>query len=45
LSGQQRVTCGSSSCRESRLKRLNPAAHKKREQRKVERRREKRRAA
>jgi hypothetical protein len=43
LEGRQRVTCGSSRCREARLKRMNPEAHAKREARKLERRRQARR--
>jgi hypothetical protein len=45
LEGRQRVACGSSSCREVRLKRTNPEAHAKREAGKVERRRQARRRA
>jgi hypothetical protein len=45
LEGRLRVCCGSSSCREARLKRTNPEAHAKREARKVERRRQARRRA
>jgi hypothetical protein len=43
LEGRQRVTCGSQSCREARLKRTNPEVHAKREAGKVERRRQARR--
>ena len=45
LEGMQRVTCGSRRCREARFKRTNPESHAKREAAKVERRRERRRAA
>jgi hypothetical protein len=45
LEGGQRVTCGSSSCRERRFRRLHPEAYAAREARKVERRRETRRLA
>jgi hypothetical protein len=45
LEGRQRVVCGSSRCREARLKRTNPEGHAKREARKVERRRQARRRA
>jgi len=45
LAGRQRVTCGSSRCREARFKRLHPEAYAAREARKVERRRETRRLA
>lgn len=44
LEGQQRVTCGKSSCREARFRRLHPEAYAARERRKVERRRERRSA-
>jgi hypothetical protein len=45
LEGGQRVTCGSTRCREARFKRLHPEAYAKREARKVERRRQARRRA
>jgi hypothetical protein len=45
LEGKQRVTCGSSRCREQRFRRLHPEAYAAREARKVERRRDKRREA
>jgi hypothetical protein len=44
LVGQQRNTCGKSSCRDRRFKRTNPEGYERREAAKVERRREKRRA-
>ena len=43
LEGQQRVTCGSSGCRDARFRRLHPKAYAAREAAKVERRRERRR--
>lgn len=43
LTGQQRVNCGKSGCREARWKRTNPEAYAAREAKKVERRRERRR--
>jgi hypothetical protein len=43
LEGRQRVSCGSSRCREARFRRLHPEAYATRETRKVERRRERRR--
>jgi hypothetical protein len=45
LEGRQRVTCGTSFCREARFKRLHPESYAAREARKVERRRERRREA
>ena len=45
LTGRQRVICGTARCRERRFKRLQPEAYAERERQKVERRREKRRAA
>ena len=45
LEGRQRVTCGTSRCRDARFKRLRPEAYAERERAKVERRREKRREA
>jgi hypothetical protein len=45
LTGRQRVTCGKASCRDRRFRRLHPEAYAERERLKVERRREKRRAA
>jgi hypothetical protein len=45
LVGQQRVTCGSSKCRDARFRRLHPEAYAERERRKVERRRLRRREA
>ncbi len=45
LEGRQRLMCGSSRCRDARLKRVNPEAYARREAAKVERRREARRAA
>lgn len=43
LEGRQRVTCGSSKCREDRFRRLHPESYAEREAAKVERRRERRR--
>jgi hypothetical protein len=43
LERRQRVTCGSSKCREARFRRLQPESYAKREVRKIERRRERRR--
>jgi hypothetical protein len=45
LEGQQRLTCGSSRCRDARFKRLHPDSYAAREAAKVVRRREKGRAA
>jgi hypothetical protein len=45
LEGRQRVTCGSSKCREARFRQLNPESFAAREARKVERRRERRHLA
>jgi hypothetical protein len=45
LERRQRVTCGSSRCREARFRRLHPEAYARREAAKVERRREKRAAS
>lgn len=45
LEGRQRVTCGSSSCREARFRRLHPESYARREAAKVKRRRERRREA
>ena len=45
LTGQQRVTCGSSACKDKRFKKLRPESYAAREREKVERRREKRRAS
>lgn len=45
LSGRQRVICGKASCRDRRFRRLHPEAYAERERQKVERRRERRRAA
>ncbi len=45
LVGKQRLTCGSSACRDARFKRLHPEAYAAREAAKVERRREARRRA
>jgi hypothetical protein len=45
LEGQQRITCGSARCRDARFKRLQPESYAAREAAKVERRRERRRAA
>jgi hypothetical protein len=45
LEGRQRVICGTASCRDRRFRRLNPEAYAERERQKVERRRERRRAA
>jgi hypothetical protein len=45
LVGGQRVTCGSSRCREARFKRLHPESYAERERAKVSRRRERRRTA
>jgi hypothetical protein len=42
---QQRVICGKASCRDRRFKRLHPEAYAERERQKVERRRERRKAA
>ena len=44
LTGQQRVTCGSSACKDKRFRRLQPESYAAREAAKVERRRERRRA-
>lgn len=44
LVGRQRVVC-SERCREARFKRLHPESYARREAAKVERRRERRRAA
>ena len=43
LEGRQRVTCGTSKCREARFKRLHPESYARREAAKVERRRKRRR--
>ena len=43
LEGRQRVTCGSSRCRDRRFARLRPESYAARERAKVERRRERRR--
>ena len=43
LEGQQRVTCGTSNCRDARFRRLHPEAYAAREAAKVERRRARRR--
>jgi hypothetical protein len=45
LEGRHRVTCGKSSCREARFRRLHPEAYAAKEARKVERRRQARRRA
>lgn len=45
LEGRRRIICGKASCRDRRFKRTNPEAYAAREAAKVERRREKRRAA
>jgi hypothetical protein len=45
LEGGQRVTCGTSRCRDARFRRLHPEAYAVREARKVERRRATRRLA
>jgi len=42
LEGGQRVTCGTSRCREARFRRLHPESYEKREAAKVERRRQRR---
>ena len=44
FTGRQRVICGKASCRDRRFKRTNPEAYAERERKKVERRREARRA-
>jgi hypothetical protein len=43
LEGRQRVTCGSSKCKEQRFRKLRPESYERREKAKVERRRERRR--
>jgi hypothetical protein len=45
LTGRRRIICGTARCRERRFRRLHPEAYAERERQKVERRREKRRAA
>ena len=45
LEGWQRVSCGTSKCRDARFRRLHPAAYATREQGKAERRRARRRAS
>jgi hypothetical protein len=45
LEGRKRIICGKASCRDRRFKRLHPEAYAERERQKVERRRERRRAA
>ena len=45
LEGGQRVTCGTSKCRDARFRRLHPESFAAREARTVERRREIRRLA
>jgi hypothetical protein len=43
LTGNQRVICGKSRCRDARCRRLHPKSYAKRERQKVERRRQRRR--
>jgi hypothetical protein len=43
LDGRQRVTCGSSNCKEQRFRKLRPESYERREKAKVERRRARRR--
>ena len=45
LTGRRRIICAKAGCRDRRFKRTNPEAYAERERQKVERRREKRRAA